>query len=563
MKKVIPVIVAIVLIFVVLYVTFGKEFLDKHSYGDERADLNEYFEVYGSEDVPVVLSNEMVYEHAKLYDGTVYFDSDTVKYLFTDRFYFDKEEGLLLYTTPVTTIVATIDEKDYLENGNTVPTDYVICRKEGGEYYIALEYVKKFVNLSYELFDNPNHLLLHTSWGSKSVATINADKEIRWRAGVKSEIIKDVKKGDKVETLEVLDDWTRVMTEDAYIGYIETKFLDDEHFEDETPVNTAPVEEFSTLNTGKRINLVWHNIEYPQNSAELYTACAKLKEVNVISPTWFWLTDNDGDFTSIATESYIEAAHKMDMEIWALVANFHSDTNIDIEKVLSATSKRTRLEEGLVNEAVRLGIEGINVDFETLPASAGDAYIQFIRELSLKCHECGLILSVDNYVPSEYTAFYNREEQGKFADYVIIMGYDEHYAGGEVGSVSSIPWMSKGIQDTIEVVPKEKVINAVPFYTRIWKTTGGQVASEAVTMATANDFLKRNGFTTSFDGETNQNYAEGTVGDTFYQVWMEDLESLQARLNIINTLDIAGVASWKLGQEVPEVWDYFESFMNQ
>ena len=182
--------------------------------------------------------------------------------------------------------------------------------------------------------------------------------------------------------------------------------------------------------------------------------------------------------------------------------------------------------------------------------------------MALACHANNLVLSVDNYVPTAYTSFYNREEQGKFADYVIIMGYDEHYAGSDAGSVSSMPWMVKGIQDTVDVVPAEKVINAIPFYTRVWKTVGDETTSEAVTMQVAADFLARNGLEAKWDDATNQNYAEATIGGTFYQVWMEDLDSLKVRLNVIKESGIAGVAEWKLGQEIPEVWDLIEAYMN-
>jgi spore germination protein YaaH len=251
----------------------------------------------------------------------------------------------------------------------------------------------------------------------------------------------------------------------------------------------------------------------------------------------------------------------MGMEVWALVSNFHSGTDVDTYELLSYTSKRTYLINSLVEQTLFYGADGINVDFEQVPSKAGESYIQFIRELALKCHENNLVLSVDNYVPSEYTAHYNRKEQGLFADYVIIMGYDEHYVGSEVGSVASMEWMKQGIEDTLKVVPAEKVINGVPFYTRVWMTEGANVTSEAVDMTVANNFLAKNGLTAQWDEETNQNYAETTIGNTKYQVWMEDADSIKVRLNVMNTFGIAGVASWKLGQETPDIWDLISAYM--
>ncbi|MBQ9862502.1 MAG: chitinase, partial [Lachnospiraceae bacterium] len=372
----------------------------------------------------------------------------------------------------------------------------------------------------------------------------------------------EVSEGDVVEILEPMDDWTKVKTDNCFIGYVpNSKLGSDEVGISQKPLDLAKEEEFSSLNRGKKINLTWHNIEYPQDGNGLIEACANVKSVNVISPTWFWVNDNAGNLSSVANADYVNAAHKMGMEVWALVSNFHSGTDVDTYELLSYTSKRTYLINSLVEQTLFYGADGINVDFEQVPSKAGESYIQFIRELALKCHENNLVLSVDNYVPSEYTAYYNRKEQGLFADYVIIMGYDEHYAGSEVGSVASMGWMKKGIEDTLKVVPAEKVINGVPFYTRVWMTEGANVTSEAVDMTVANNFLAKNGLTAQWDEETNQNYAETTIGNTKYQVWMEDADSIKVRLNVMNTFGIAGVASWKLGQETPEIWDLISAYM--
>ena len=561
MKKVIPVLVAIVLICVVIGISYGKTLVDKYSYGQDWADYNSYFVVYSADEVPVILQDEKIEEKGKMIDGNVYFPMDTVKKYFTERFYHDYNENLLLYTNAATTVRTEIGSNSYVEAGETAMFSYPVSIMQGDTLYIAIEYIKKFVNFSYELYADPVHMQIYTEWGQKEVATVKKPTAVRWRAGVKSEILTEVDTGDIVELLEPLDDWMKVKTANGFIGYLEQKFIEDERIEQETPVTEVPVENYSSLNRGHKINLAWHNMEYVQGASELYTQCAKVKSVNVISPTWFWLSDNDGNFDGVASAEYVDAAHKMGMEVWALIANFHTNTNVDTLEVLTYTSKREYLINGLIEAALKYKVDGINLDFEGLDPKVGDAYIQFVRELAIACHANNLVLSVDNYVPTAYTSFYNREEQGKFADYVIIMGYDEHYAGSDAGSVSSLPWMVKGIQDTVAVVPAEKVINAIPFYTRVWQTVGDEVKSEAVTMQVAADFLKRNNLTATWDDATNQNYAEATLGGTFYQVWMEDLESLKVRLNVIKESGIAGVAEWKLGQEIPDVWDIFEAYM--
>lgn len=561
MKKIIPVAVAIALICVVIALSFGKQIKEKYSYGTERADLNEYFEKYYEDRVPIILQDERIEKTAKLIDGNLYLDEETVKSLLTDRFYYDKHENLLLYSNAEGTIRSETGSNVYTENGADVTMSCPVSVVEKDVLYISTEYLKKFADFSIELFSDPDHIQMYTEWGEKTVSTIKEDTSVRWKGGVKSPILTDIKAGDVVEILEPMDEWTKVKTSDAYIGYVENKLLDDERIETETPVKNKVSEEYSSLTEDRRINMIWHYMEYPQDGQTLYTSCAYIKEVNVISPTWYWLTDNDGNFKSIGNESYVEAAGRMGMEVWPLIANFHSETNVDLEEVLSYTSKREKLINGLIEETLSYGGTGINIDFESVPSSCGEAYIQFIRELSLACHEAGLIVSVDNYVPTEYTAHYNRKEQGLFADYVVIMGYDEHYQGSEVGSVASASWMKQGIEDTKKLVPANKIINAVPFYTRVWKTSNGTVTSEALDMAVANDFLSKNNIQTTWDGECGQNYGEKAISGVLYQVWMEDADSIKNRLSIIKNSDIAGVAAWRLGNETPDIWDYFEVYM--
>lgn len=566
MKKVIPVVIAIALIIIVFALSFGKGLYEKYSYGHDYADLNDYFEIFAKDDVPIILQNEKYGKNAKIYDGNLYFEREIIEELFTERFYLDTNEGLLLYLTPSTTYESPVDGKTMtdVKTGESKDYGYVISYIKNDKLYIAADYIKQFVNFSYEVFDDPHRVQVYTEWGTRTVATIKSDTQVRRKGGVKSEILCDISEGTTVEIIEPMDEWTKVKTDDCFIGYVENFRLKDERTDTLTPVSDAAKEEFHYLTRDHKINLTWHNIEFAMGGSELRSAVAATKALNVISPTWYWLVDNEGSFTHVANTDYTAAAHDMGLEVWALISDFHTGVEIDDYEILSYTSKRRNLVNELVASVLSYGADGINVDFEYVTSQCADHYVQFIRELAIACHENGLVISVDNYVPTEYTAHYNRHSQGEFVDYIIIMGYDEHYKGSpEAGSVSSIPWMQKGIETTVNLVPKERVINAVPFYTRVWKTEGEDLSSEAVTMQVSQDFLKRNGIETKWDESTYQNYGEATIGGVFYQVWMEDKDSLEVRLNVMKQAGVAGVASWKLGQETPDIWDSIEVYMNQ
>ena len=563
MKKVIPVLIAVVLIIVIGASAFGMKLLDKYSYSKERADLTEYFGVQGSDDVPVILQDEKIEEHAKLWDGECYFDYATVHKYFNDRFYEDVKEGLLLYTLPDAIVkteigTSTVSKADVPEN-----RDYVIARYEGDTLYIAVDFIKEYTNFSYELFTEPNHMQVYTEWNTRQTATITKDTKVRYQGGVKSDILTDVSKDDTVIVLEQMENWSKVKTQDAFIGYVENKRLSEITEQEPIPVTDYEEPVYASNTRDYKINLAWHAIAGAAGNDTLSSVMADTKSINVISPTWFALSDNAGNFTSFATTAYVEQAHSMGLEVWGLVDNF-TNPDVDTYEVLAGTSTRTYLINGLVETALQYGLDGINVDFENISLDAGEPFIEFIRELSIPCREHGIVLSVDNYVPMGYTDHYDRGEQGVVADYVIIMGYDEHYKGSqEAGSVASISFVEKGIADTVAQVPANKVINAIPFYTRIWETSSAGVDSQAVGMELANQYITEHGITTRWDEETCQNYGEYQSGDTLYQVWLEDGDSIQVKLNIMNKYGIAGVAEWKLGFEVPSIWDVIAEYMNQ
>lgn len=314
---------------------------------------------------------------------------------------------------------------------------------------------------------------------------------------------------------------------------------------------------YQNISLDEKITLVWHQVTLEAANAVLEELLAQTKGINVIAPTWFTLSDNEGNYESLADKSYVEKAHEKGIQVWAVVDNFSRECskNVRSEVLLSKTSVRKRLIENLMKEADTYGFDGINLDFESLKEEAGVHYIEFIRELSVSCRRKGLVLSVDNYVPAGYNYFYNRREQGIVADYVIIMGYDEHYAGGEAGSVASIGYVEDGIRNTLELVPREKVINAVPFYTRLWTQSGEKLSSKAMGISAAKKWIEEQGAQLQWNEELGQYYTQAETEDGESMLWMEDSRSLKLKMDVIKKEDLAGVACWKLGLEPQEIWD--------
>ena len=563
-KKIIPIVIAIVLIIIIGGVTFGSRILEKYSYSKERADLNAYYGITGSQEAAIVLQDEIVEEKARISDGICYLDIATIHKYLNDRFYVDGGEGLLLYTLPEDIVRNSIGSSVKETAQGSEELGYTAAIWEGDTLYVALDYIKQYTNFSYQLFTDPYRIQLTTEWPSYEVASISKNTQVRVKGGVKSEILTDVQKGDQVSVLEQMETWSKVKTADSVIGYVENKRLTGIRSEQPIPVTDYQEPEYTSLTRDHKINLGWHVVASAGGNDTFNSVTANAENLNVISPTWFKLCDNEGGYTSFASADYVQKAHDRGLEVWALIENIEYKDSISMYEILSSTTIRQKLIDSLMNDLITYGIDGINVDFEQLSMDCGEHFVEFIRELSAACRKNGKVLSVDNYVPRDFNDYYDRKEQGIVADYVIVMGYDEHYAGSkEAGSVASIDYVEDGIAQTVKEVPAEKVINAIPFYTRIWETTGDGISSQAVDMVTSEQFISNHGITAEWDETTCQNYGEYTSGDSRYQVWLEDADSIKVKLNVMENYGIGGVAEWRLGFEKPEIWGVIGEYLDK
>lgn len=562
MKKIVPVLIAIILIVVIGVVGFGGKIMDKYSYSKELADMDEYYGVSGNR-LAIILQDAKVEQQAILENDTVYFDIDTVHQYFNEGFYVDEGEQKLLYTTAVDTVTALFGNAGYSDKTGEHALDYVPCMQSEGTLYVAADYVKLFTNYSYEVFDR--HLQVYTEWGTKQTYKIAKKTQVRLKGGIKSPILREMEEGEQVELLEQMETWSKVKTSDSIIGYVENKRLTEVDTEVETPVTDYVPEEYTSIALDGKVCLGFHSIGGPGGNDTLDSMVAEGKGMNVIAPTWFSFTDNAGTFRSFASGQYVEKAHSYGLKVWGVWDNFNykneTGSDIDTVQILSSTANRQNIVEQMTATALELGLDGINIDFEGLTSDCGTHYVQFIRELSVACRENQLALSIDNYVPFHFNDFYRLDIQGEVADYIVVMGYDEHWHGSkDPGSVASIDYVSNGLQKTLEMAPAEKVVNALPFYTILWKTEGSDVTDEYITLKNEADFLKRVNITPEWDEETCQNYAQWQSGNITYQIWLEDIDSIKVKLNVMSAQSIGGVAVWRLGYGTSEVWELIKAY---
>lgn len=577
-KKIIPALIAIALIIIVLAVAGGGAFFSRFGYSNEHRDLKGYYNLESDSEVAIVLQNEVIDIKARLIEGNYYLSYEDMCSLLTDRFYVDGNDDLLIYATAETLKLTKIGENGYYDDaviktggaadpasftieGELTDMGHPVSLYKDDTLYVSLDYIKNFANFSYEAFSNPNRIQMRTEWSTRKVATVKKKHSaVRYQGGVKSDILREVEKGEQLTIIEELEDWDKVKTDDSIIGYIEKKHIENVHDEEETPVTDYVQEEYSRIQKDYRINMAWHAIYATSGNDTFDEYVNGTGTMSIISPTWFSISDNDGNYRSFASTDYTRKAHERNMEVWAVLDNFNAG-DISTYEVMSYIGKRQTLIDNLMNDVAAYDIDGINLDFELVPTDAVPHYVEFIRELSIACRKAGVVLSVDNYPPQGGT-YYNLKEQGICVDYVIIMGYDEHWAGSsEAGSVASIGFVEQGIELVEKDVPADKIINAIPFYTRVWKTKGSDVTSDALGMVQAAEFISKNNITTVWDEETCQNYGEKEMGGILYQVWLEDEESISTKLNIMKNHGVAGVAEWQLGMEDKAIWGTIDKFV--
>ena len=559
-KKLLPVLTVLCLIILVIGVGMVTLLIKRYAPSKEKMDGAEYFQLTGEDEAALIVNRAVTGEKVKIIDGRYYVENAVVGKYINGRFYWDGKQNVMLYTLPTEEFQITPDTQEYQTSQGLQSVGYVILKSQGDTFYLDLEFVAAYTDMTYMVYENPNRVAIQTHWGDTQMVEVNEKSVIRQKGGIKSVILTEVQAGDLLYLEEELENWSKVATDDGYTGYIQKKDISQP--ETITLAHTSTAPEYTNIRKDYKINLGWHQVTSQEGNAALASIVANTQGLNTISPTWFSVVDNAGTISSLASADYVNQAHGMGLEVWGLIDNFN--TNADTLTFLSDTQVRANIINQLMAQADAVGLDGINLDFESITEEQAPHYVQFIRGLSIACRNRGLVFSIDNPVPMPYNRFYNRKEQGIVADYVIIMGYDEHYSGStEAGSVASLEFVKNGILDTLEEVPAEKTINGIPFYTRLWTEPfgGGNMTSEAMGMQSAADYIAANGMDTYWDDTVGQTVATLETEDALYSMWLEDEQSVAEKMKLVQENQLAGVAEWKLGLEKPSVWPVIAQYL--
>lgn len=554
--------VAVLLTIIIIGAVFA---IKRYAPSNERLELTDYYVLKNKEDAAVIFNGvydtekKVTSPEGKVINNNPYLDLSYMKANLDNGYVFDKEEKVLRYVTDKEVISAQVGKLFYTKGRENIdfPVDIIIWQDE--KAYINLDFAKAFTDFEYSFAAEPFRIRIETPDTVKHMSSLKGDTPLRRFGGPKSKILKDGVKGESVWVLEDYGKWSAVLTEDGVIGCLPNNKLS--KVEDVTVAKKLPEREYSHHFLPGKVNMGWHQVNGPKSNATLDSVLNNAPGLNVISPTWYRLSDNQGNIKNASSSDYVNKCHELGIEVWALVSNFEEE-GVDTTQILNRTSSRDNLVNSLVAAAIADNIDGINIDFEALSIDAKDGFIEFVRELSLKCKANNLVLSIDNYKPEAHTMFYNRSEQAKFADYIIVMAYDEHHGDStEAGSNSSLPFVNTAVKDTLAEVPSEQLVLGLPFYTRLFTTENGKVSQKALGMTEANKLSEKYNVEKIWQADKEQYYVKYEDGGKVNEVWLEDEESLSRKLALVKNDNLGGVAFWKLGFEPSSIWDVIAGYV--
>ena len=523
----------------------------------EKMSGYKYFDIDKNTDkVLVMIDGESYPDTGINIDGRLYLPQEFIADNINVGFYYDKESDATLYSDTSYIYAFKKNQNDYSDDTGKIYTmDYSVIRDVDGECFIAWDYVAERTDCEYQYASEPDRLNVTLKSEAKQCVTAGKKAAVRYRGGIKSPVLEYVSKGDRLEYVDDIDEWIKVTTVSGYTGYVKKSEVSDTF---EYVREQKAVEEHNFLLKNEKITLAWFQVSGTAGNSSIDNNMSTISGVNVIAPTWYSVTDASGNMSSYASADFVSKMHQRGIDVWALVSDF--DTNVDFAQLYSSKAARTNMVNKLVGEAKSYGFDGINLDYENIKSAYAKDYLQFVRELSVACERNGIVLSTDNYKPEAYNRCYNLKEQSKFVDYVIVMAYDEHYAGTDAGSVASLPFVKEAVEDTVQLVGKEHVIAGIPFYTRIWTTTDGNTTSRAVGMQAAVDQLNSDGQVALWNDDCGQYVASYTVGNATRQIWFEEEKSIESKMQVIQENNVAGVAGWKLGLEKSSVWPVISKY---
>ena len=507
----------------------------------------------------LVINNNNITRNVKsnilIEDNTIYLSTADMQNFFDEYLLVDEENQMIITTSNTKTVMIPFDEITINVNGVQKTIKHSLLNRDG-EIYLPLTDLTDIYNIEVN-YSAESNIITIDSLNRKFVQALSSkDMSVKYLPTVFSKTVDKVERGDTLVLVQdrenggnvVEDNWIKVRTKKGEIGYVKLENITDENtVREDLNINTA---------INGKVSLVW---DYYSQYVSAPVRNGEIEGINVVSPSFYEITSSGDIDANIGRngQNYVEWAHANGYKVWPMVSNSELGDLDAISELLSTFENRSYLIDNILDELIDAGVDGVNIDFENMYQADKDNYSRFIIELAPRLREAGLTLSVDVTAPDgseTWSLCFDRNIIGKVADYIIFMGYDQNGVSAlEAGTVAGADWVELNIKKFLgqEGVSANKLILAMPFYTRLWQESNGTLTSSVVNMRSV---AIPDGVEKTWDEKTKQYYIEYERNGTTYKMWIEDEESLKAKMDLINQYELAGGAFWSKDRESNTVW---------
>ena len=522
---------------------------------------NEFIILDNNKDYNLVINNNNVTSNLKnqilIKEDIIYISKDDISNFFDKYIYLDEKTNQII-TTDNKKSAAIGFEKNIITVNGSDKKIYAHAIKDNNKIYLPISEMKDVYNIEIENIEKTKVITIDSLDREQKKAIVSSDSSIKSSTEHISKTMDRVSKGDRVVDVSKKDGNSKVRTENGKVGFIKSDKLENEF------IVREKLEEDKQID-GK-VNLVWDY--YSQYASAPNREGSKIEGINVVSPSFFYLNEKGNLEQNIGSKgkNYIEWAHNNGYKVWPIISNAEVATkSLEVtSKIMNSYEKRQELIEQIVNKCVEYKLDGVNIDFENMKQEDKDMFSRFIIELTPRLKEIGLVTSVDVTAPDggeTWSLCFDRNVIGNVSDYIVFMAYDEYGAySKKPGTNAGYNWVELNIDKFLnnEAVKPEKLIIAIPLYTRVWTSSNGEISQKPVAMKNIDKVIP-DGTEKKWDDELKQYYAEYTEGNNKKQIWIEDIKSLKEKVSLVKNKNLAGVGSWQKDMETDDLWNMLKN----
>lgn len=548
----IGIIIAIIIIALVLIVgSIGGYYVIKRNYIVSK--INQTNLIINNSNATSSLKNNVYIK-----DGVVYVSKPDIYNFFDNTITYDEKYNQVVTTSSTKIASLPIDSKQIQVNSSntTIKAGAIILDEVA---YVPISELDEVYNIKTTYVESEDLVYIDSLDREQQTATLKKDSSIKYKPTIISATLAKAKQGDTLTIANrsdypVPNGWTRVRTENGTLGYIQTSKLNKFKTIREKTEEKAKIE--------GPISLAW---DYYSEYVSAPTRTGKITGINVVSPSFFYMTkySTTNVYENVGNEgiAYVNWAHGNGYQVWPMFTNSNMS---ETSKMLSDYKSRETVINQIINYIKQYNLDGINIDFEGMYETDKDNFSRLLIEIRPRLNEIGAVLSVDVTAPDgapEWSLCYDRYTIGKVADYVMFMAYDQYgVSATKAGTTAGHNWVEANVKKFLgqEEVKAEKIILGIPFYTRVWKESNGNVTSNVVNIGNVNNVIPSNAIKT-WDEDLQQYYVEYTRGGATYKIWVEDEKSIEAKLDLVSKYNLGGAAYWEYDRATNSIWNLIES----